>query len=54
MSEGVITTRQLEEAYRLGRQQRQGVGRILLSLGYAGQSDLAKAMARRVATPLCS
>ena len=48
MSEGVITTRQLEEAYRLGRQQRQGVGRILLSLGYAGQSDLAKAMARRL------
>jgi type IV pilus assembly protein PilB len=48
VSEGVITTRQLEEAYRLGRQQRQGVGRILLSLGYAGQSDLAKAMARRL------
>jgi type IV pilus assembly protein PilB len=48
VSEGVITTRQLEEAYRLGRQQRQGVGRILLTLGYAGQSDLAKAMARRL------
>jgi len=48
VSEGVITTKQLEEAYRLGRQQRQGVGRILLSLGYAGQSDLAKAMARRL------
>ena len=48
MSEGVITTKQLEEAYRLGRQQRQGVGRTLLSLGYAGQSDLAKALARRL------
>ena len=48
MSEGVITTKQLEEAYRLGRQQHQGVGRILLSLGYAGQSDLAKAMASRL------
>jgi len=48
VSEGVITTKQLEEAHRLGRQQRQGVGRILLSLGYAGQSDLAKAMARRL------
>jgi type IV pilus assembly protein PilB len=48
VSEGVITTKQLEEAYRLGRQQHQGVGRILLSLGYAGQSDLAKAMARRL------
>ena len=48
VSEGVITTKQLEEAHRLGRQQRQGVGRILLSLGYAGQSDLAKAMAHRL------
>jgi type IV pilus assembly protein PilB len=48
VSEGVITTRQLEEAYRLGRQQRQGVGRILLSLGYAGQSDLARAIASRL------
>ena len=48
MSEGVITTRQLEEAYRLGRQQRQGVGRTLLSLGYVGQADLAKALARRL------
>src|SRR5215212_8327367 len=48
VSEGVITTKQLEEAYRLGRQQHQGVGRILLSLGYAGQSDLAKALALRL------
>jgi type IV pilus assembly protein PilB len=48
VSEGVITTKQLEEAYRLGRQQRQAVGRTLLSLGYVGQSDLAKAMARRL------
>ena len=48
VSEGVITTRQLEEAYRLGRQQRQGVGRVLLSLGYAGQSDLARAIASRL------
>jgi type IV pilus assembly protein PilB len=48
VSEGVITTRQLEEAYRLGRQQRQGVGRTLLSLGYVGQADLAKALARRL------
>jgi type IV pilus assembly protein PilB len=48
VSEGVITKKQLEEAYRLGRQQRQGVGKILLSLGYVGQSDLAKALARRL------
>jgi type IV pilus assembly protein PilB len=48
VSEGVITTKQLEEAHRLGRQQRQGVGRTLLSLGYVGQSDLAKALARRL------
>jgi hypothetical protein len=48
VSEGVITSRQLEEAYRLGRQQRQGLGRTLLSLGYVGQSKLAKALARRL------
>ena len=48
VSEGVITTKQLEEAYRIGRQQRQGVGRTLLSLGYVGQPDLARALARRL------
>jgi len=48
VSEGVITSRQLEEAHRLGRQKRQGVGRTLLSLGYVGQADLAKALARRL------
>ena len=48
VSEGVITGRQLEEAYRLGRQQRQGVGRTLLSLGYVGQADLARALASRL------
>ena len=48
VSEGVITTKQLEEAYRLGRQQRQGVGRTLLSLGYVGQADLGRALARRL------
>jgi type IV pilus assembly protein PilB len=48
VSEGVISTKQLEEAYRVGRQQRQGMGSTLLSLGYVGQSDLAKALARRL------
>jgi hypothetical protein len=48
VSLGVISGRQLEEAYRLGRQQRQGVGRTLLSLGYVGHSDLAKALARKL------
>lgn len=46
--EGTITGKQLEEAHRLGRQQRQGVGRTLLSLGYVKQSDLARALARRL------
>ncbi len=45
VSSGVITGKQLEEAYRLGRRQRQGVGKVLLSLGYVGQSDLARAIA---------
>jgi type IV pilus assembly protein PilB len=48
VSEGVITSRQLEEAYRLGRKQRQAVRRTLLSLGYVGQSSLAKALVRRL------
>src|SRR5829696_3053393 len=47
-SEGVITGQQLEEAYRLGSQQPQEVGRILLSLGYVDESDLAKALASRL------
>jgi type IV pilus assembly protein PilB len=48
VSEGVITAHQLEEAYRLGSERPQEVGRILLSLGYVGESDLAKALARRL------
>ncbi|MBA2715283.1 MAG: Flp pilus assembly complex ATPase component TadA, partial [Rubrobacteraceae bacterium] len=48
MSSGVITGKQLEEAYRLGRRQRQGVGKVLLTLGYVGQSDLARAIAVRL------
>ncbi|HEX6710943.1 MAG TPA: ATPase, T2SS/T4P/T4SS family, partial [Rubrobacter sp.] len=48
VSEGVITARQLEEAYRLGRQHPREVGRILLSLGYIDEADLARALARRL------
>ena len=48
MSEGVITGQQLEEAYRLGRRQRQGVGRTLLSLGYVRHADLARALALKL------
>lgn len=48
MSSGVISAKQLEEAYRLGRRQRQGVGKVLLTLGYVGQSDLARAIASRL------
>ncbi|CAN5668025.1 GspE/PulE family protein [soil metagenome] len=48
VSSGVISGKQLEEAYRLGRRQRQGVGKVLLSLGYVGQSDLARAIAVRL------
>ena len=48
VSSGVITGKQLEEAYRLGRRQREGVGKVLLSLGYVGQSDLARAIAGRL------
>jgi type IV pilus assembly protein PilB len=48
VSEGVIASEQLEEAHRLGSRQPQEVGRILLSLGYVDESDLAKALARRL------
>ena len=48
VSEGVITDQQLEEAYRLGSRQPHEVGRTLLSLGYVDQSDLARALARRL------
>jgi type IV pilus assembly protein PilB len=48
VSRGAITGRQLEEAYRIGRRQRQAVGKVLLSLGYVGQVDLAKALAVRL------
>lgn len=48
VSEGTITGQQLDEAYRLGRQQRQAVGKILLSLGHVKQSDLARALARKL------
>jgi type IV pilus assembly protein PilB len=44
----VITGQQLEEAFRLGGQQSQEVGRILLSLGYVDQANLAMALARRL------
>lgn len=46
LSEGVITARQLEEAYRVGDQRE--AGRTLLSLGYVGEPDLARALARRL------
>ena len=46
VSEGVITGHQLEEARRLGSQQ--DVGRMLLTLGYVDQADLARALARRL------
>jgi type IV pilus assembly protein PilB len=48
VSEGVITAQQLEEAYGLGGPQPHEVGQILLSLGYVDESDLAKALARRL------
>jgi type IV pilus assembly protein PilB len=48
VSSGVISAKQLEEAYRLASRQRQGVGKVLLTLGYVGPSDLARAIASRL------
>jgi type IV pilus assembly protein PilB len=48
VSEGKITPEQLEEALALQREDRREIGKILLSLGYVKEVDLAKALARRL------
>lgn len=48
ISEGKVTPEQLEEALAIQRKDRREIGQILLSLGYVSQSDLARALARRL------
>ena len=48
LSEGKITPQQLDEALSLQRHDRREIGKILLSLGYVQEVDLAKALAKRL------
>jgi type IV pilus assembly protein PilB len=48
ISEGKVTPEQIEEALAIQRKDRREIGQILLSLGYVGKSDLARALARRL------
>ncbi len=45
---GNITPEQLEEALLIQRQDPRELGKILLSLGYVGEVDLARTLARRL------
>ncbi len=45
---GNITREQLEEALLIQRQDPREIGQILLSLGYVGEVDLARTLARRL------
>ena len=45
---GKITPRQLDEALALQRDDRREIGQILISLGYVGNADLARALAERL------
>lgn len=45
---GNITPEQLEEALLIQRQDPRELGKILLSLGYVAEADLARALARRL------
>jgi type IV pilus assembly protein PilB len=48
ISEGKVTSEQIEEALAIQRKDRREIGQILLSLGYVSKSDLARALARRL------
>jgi len=45
---GKISPEQLEEALALQRENRREIGQVLLSLGYIGKADLARALAGRL------
>ena len=48
VSEGKISREQLEEALLVQREDTREIGRILLELGYVGEADLARVLARRL------
>ena len=48
VSEGKITPEQLEEGLALQRNDKREIGKILLSLGYVNEADLARALAKRL------
>jgi len=48
LAEGKVTRDQLEEAQRARSEDRRDLSDILLSLGYIGKADLAKALAKKL------
>ena len=48
LADGKVTRGQLDEARRVQIQDHRDLSDILLSLGYIGKEDLAKAMARKL------
>jgi hypothetical protein len=48
LEKGTITAAQLEEARLLRRSDRRDLEEVLLSLGYAGETELARATAERL------
>ena len=48
LAEGKVTRAQLDEARRVQIQDHRDLSDILLSLGYIGKEDLAKALARKL------
>lgn len=48
VSEGMVTGGQLEEALEVQKTDKRYVGKILVSLGYLGEEDLARALSKRL------
>ena len=53
LAEGKVTRAQLDEARRVQIQDHRDLSDILLSLGYIGKEDLARALARKLRLKYC-
>jgi len=51
LAQGLITPRQLADALDIQRRSGDRIGRILVSLGYVSQLDVARALARQFGLP---
>jgi hypothetical protein len=50
IEQGAISREQLEEALEVQKTNEKYVGRILVSLGYVGEEDLARGLGTRLGT----